>query len=154
MENVILRPTDVVAERDGALHRHEHSDVAAFVGELSRQGEQRCRLADLARGVEDEIELVVDQAADVRQPREHGQRVVVLGIVGTASVEATGHARTVRARAHRVKRPDVSRIRHRKGYPGRYAAYCAAGSGVGSSLTGRRSAQAARIASAGVSTMW
>lgn len=81
----------VAAERGADLHRHEQRGVAALPRQLGGEGRQRRRLADLPRGVDDEVRLLLDEVADLRDAPQGREHVVDLGSAGAGRVEAAPH---------------------------------------------------------------
>jgi hypothetical protein len=45
--------------------------------------------------MQDEVELLVDEPADIRQASQHGKGVVVFRVVGAGRVEGAGHGQSL-----------------------------------------------------------
>ena len=80
---------DVFAMRHACLRRHDDRRVFAFFGQLFRERQDRRCFADLSRRMDDEVELLIDQVADVSKPPQSGKRVTVTRIVRACGVEST-----------------------------------------------------------------
>jgi hypothetical protein len=62
-----LGGADIVREAGAHLHGDQRGDVMAFGGELMGEREKGRRLACLARSVDDEVTLLLDETAQFRQ---------------------------------------------------------------------------------------
>ena len=70
----------------------EKRGVAPFGHQAARQGVEAGRLPHLARRVDDEIVLLVDQVTDTRQPAFGRQHVVPGWVTRTRGIESSRHA--------------------------------------------------------------
>jgi hypothetical protein len=77
----LLRLTEVVDRRLTRLAGHMECCVAAFGGEVTGESAERRRLAGLARSMDHEVRLIVDEMAGLGDPCFGRDDVVAVGLV-------------------------------------------------------------------------